>query len=62
MADQRDAEPNQVLSRQVRQDVSVDFVSRNAGAYCSSPTRVATPLCHAVILGSEERQAPHGQG
>ena len=26
MADQGDAETNQVLSRQVRQDVSVDFV------------------------------------
>ena len=61
MVDRGHADADQVVGRQLRQQCAIDMIvtlSRNAGAYCSSPS----PRSHAttsmrVILGSEERQS-----
>jgi len=38
------SDADQVVGRQLRQHFAIDILSRNAGAYCSSPN----PRSHAV--------------
>ena len=51
MADQGDAEADQVVGRQVRQDVPSTSLSRNAGSYCARPSCCSQLATSIAISG-----------